>query len=116
VIVTATRGQATLDTGSGGGAHAMPTNLFQLFKACRIRAAFQHVRLATLPASNCLFGHFGEQVHIPDLDGESLKSVHPRGPTEGRPHRGGGKGLGASPALAAGAAVMRNVASCCLGS
>src|SRR6185437_2041631 len=36
--------------GRGGGAHAMPTNLFQLDSACRIRGPFQHVRLATLPA------------------------------------------------------------------
>ena len=44
----------------------MPTNLFQLLSACRIRAPFLRVSLATLLASYCLFVHFGEQVHIPD--------------------------------------------------
>src|SRR6266567_2493919 len=54
VIVTAdARPGGPKSEGRGRGAHAMPTNLFQLVTGCRIGAPFHHVRLTTLPVSTC---------------------------------------------------------------
>ncbi len=63
----------------------MPTNLFQLVSACRIRAPFQHVRLATLPASalaysRILVSRFTSQT--PTVN--PSKSVDPGRRAEGR--------------------------------
>src|ERR1700722_3362007 len=84
VIIIATRSQAALVRAGGRGAHAMPTNLFQLVPACRIRGPFQGVSLTTLPVSSCIYAAVDEQAHIPMIRNGGLLRL-PRPVSTGLP-------------------------------